>query len=81
MNDAISRQREAAEEVLREYEAELQSAESELQSWEAYDMRRSDGSGAQDARHEKLGQDAKERVYRAQKKVSEQRAWLAKMPG
>lgn len=81
MNDAISRQREAAEEVLSAYEAELQSAESELQSWEAYDMRRSDGSGAQDARHEQLGRDAAERVYKAQKRVSEQRAWLAKMPG
>lgn len=57
----------------------LMDAERELASWMHLDANRLDGSGAQDERHERMGRDARERVWQARQKVNSQKDLIAKL--
>lgn len=59
--------------------AALKGAEMELKNWQYSDLYRQDGSSAQDARHEWLGREARERVSKASHKVSLQKSLIAKL--
>lgn len=67
--------------LLNKYVAELTDAQSELSSWQSHDLHRKDGSGAQDARHEKHGRDAQDDVYDAKRKVESQARIVAALAG
>lgn len=56
---------------------ELQNAESALDSWDNHDMRREDGSTAQDARHEEIGRRARERVNEARQIINSKKELVA----
>lgn len=50
--------------------AELAAAEAELANWVDYDSRRRDGSGAQDRRHEEMGESLRREVRALREEVS-----------
>lgn len=58
---------------------EFQSAKKELDNWHDYDMRRSDGSTRQDALHEEIGRNAKERVWHANRKFEAQKELISRL--
>lgn len=64
--------KQAAEQLVIDSE-ELDAAEKELSSWQDYDLRRSDGSGRQDALHEERGQELQDRVWLAKRKFESQK--------
>ncbi|EDP9872010.1 hypothetical protein LSB85_004680 [Salmonella enterica] len=59
---------------------ELAAAQADLAQWEEYDLRREDGSGAQDRRHEERGENLKNRVWQASQEVEAQRKLIATLP-
>lgn len=59
--------------------AALRDAESDLSFWKYQDMNRSDGSGSQDARHDKMGRDAQDRVDHAKNQVEKQKALVQEL--
>lgn len=64
---------------LAQLEEELAGALRDLANWKEHDMNRSDGSGAQDRRHEETGEWIKERVYEAQQAIASLKAQIAQM--
>jgi hypothetical protein len=73
MDNVFEQQKEDLHKQLDVLQHELTSAQNELSSWEEYDMRREDGSGAQDRRHEERGQNLRDRVWELNQKVEKQR--------
>lgn len=69
----------AALEKLNALEQELTDAIQDLAMWRQQDMHRSDGSGAQDARHEETGIWARSRVQSAEQAVKAQKAIYAQL--
>lgn len=61
-------------EKLVELQEQLGTAKRELESWKSYDSRRSDGSGAQDRRHEEAGEGLRETVWQLEQAVKSQQA-------
>lgn len=59
--------------------AALTDAEQEVADWDYSDLHRRDGSGAQDERHERMGREARERVWQASRKVQLQKDLIAKL--
>ncbi len=59
--------------------AALTDAEREVANWDYSDLQRQDGSSAQDERHERLGRNARERVWQARQKVNLQKDLIAKL--
>lgn len=59
--------------------AALTDAEREVANWDYSDLHRQDGSSAQDERHERLGRNARERVWQARQKVNLQKDLIAKL--
>ena len=59
--------------------AALKDAEQAVKNWQYGDLHRQDGSSAQDARHERMGREAHERVSQASQKVCLQKALIAKL--
>jgi hypothetical protein len=53
------------------------NAEREDSNWRDHDAHRSDGSGAQDARHEEIGRNTRERLLQAERKVKLQKEVIA----
>lgn len=70
---------EQAKAKLAELERALDSARQDLKSWEEYDSRREDGSGAQDRRHEESGQYRREQLEEAAEAVSQQKKLIASL--
>jgi hypothetical protein len=59
--------------------AELTDAENAEAQWSHQDQNRRDGSGAQDERHDRMGRDARDRVWRAKQKVNTQKTLIANL--
>ena len=59
--------------------AALTDAEREVANWDYSDLQRQDGSSAQDERHERLGRNARERVWQARQKVNLQKDLIANL--
>jgi len=59
--------------------AALTNAVREVENWEYSDLHRQDGSSAQDERHERMGRNARERVWQASQKVNLQKDLIAKL--
>lgn len=59
--------------------AALKDAEQGEAEWTRHDLNRRDGSGAQDERHDRMGREARERVWRAKQKVNTQKALIANL--
>jgi hypothetical protein len=57
--------------------SELASAQAQLSSWQEYDLRRTDGSGRQDALHEQRGQNLEDCVSHAKQKVEAQKGQIS----
>lgn len=57
--------------ILEAKKAELAEAQAELDSWQEYDYRRKDGSGAQDRRHEERGESLLRAVRALKAEVSQ----------
>lgn len=53
-----------------ELEFQLKQAINELESWQDYDLRRTDGSQAQDTRHENRGKSLQQKVSSIQHEIS-----------
>ncbi|ENC6659395.1 MULTISPECIES: hypothetical protein [Aeromonas] len=49
--------------ALEEKKAKLAAVQSDLDNWEDYDLRREGGSGAQDRRHEEIGESLRNKVW------------------
>lgn len=61
---------------LTELQEQLSAAKRDLSNWVSYDMRRSDGSGAQDRRHEETGEGLREDVRTLEQAVKAQQAMV-----
>lgn len=59
--------------------AELEAAEKELSAWRDYDLHRRDGSAGQDALHEEHGQEVRDRVWQAKRKVESQKKLVSSL--
>lgn len=77
---ADSPEKVAALAKLAELEATLAGALRDMDNWEEHDRTRSDGSGAQDRRHEETGQWIRERIRDARQDIHEQNALIAQLP-
>lgn len=71
--DNANEQNASQQQQLDELLNELKSAQDAFSQWEDNDMRRADGSGAQDKRNEVRGESLRARVQAAQQKVAEQK--------
>ncbi|HEE8951349.1 TPA: hypothetical protein QH699_003066 [Providencia rettgeri] len=80
MNDSVDKQRDELNTELINLKAELAEANSELDSWISYDMRREDGSGAQDRRHEEMGQRLHDQVRSLSNKIEALERTLKGLP-
>lgn len=63
--------------ALEAKKAELAEAKAELDSWREYDLRREDGSGAQDRRHEEMGESLRRAVRALAAEVNKLESQLA----
>lgn len=59
--------------------AALRNAEQDLSNWEHHDLHRRDGSSAQDARHDEIGQTSRADVRDARSQVESQKALIARL--
>lgn len=59
--------------------AALAIAEQEVDNWNDLNRDRLDGSGAQDERHERMGEGVRERALQARQKVNSQKALISKL--
>lgn len=57
--------------------ADLHAAENELNGWHEHDLRRRDGSTRQDTLHEEHGQELRDSVWHAKRKVESQKGLIS----
>lgn len=76
---ADSPEKVAALAKLAELEQKLAGASRDLENWEEHDRNRSDGSAAQDRRHEETGQWIRDRIRDAKAEIQALKAMIATM--
>lgn len=77
---SLSLEKTAALAKLDEFEQELTDAIMDLAMWREKGLTRSEGSAAQDARHEETGVSVRRRVQAAEQAVKSQKAVYAQLP-